>query len=195
MAKERTLEHRLPGEPPLDERAGQAGARFSKIGENIAIAAQASVIHTGWMHSPGHRANILDVDFTALGVGVVEDDEGELYAVEDFSAAVAKLSIDAQEENVSALLSARGLQIANEKMLARQLCADDHASTGHRSMSIVYYEAPDISRLPDQLEQKIRDHKFRKAAVGACEPRESRTGVARYRVAVLLFPPEPAKRK
>src|SRR3977135_3570533 len=64
MAKERTLEHRLPGEPPLDERARQAGARFCKIGENIAIAAQASVIHTGWMHSPGHRANILDVHFT-----------------------------------------------------------------------------------------------------------------------------------
>ena len=91
MAERKRLEHRLPDEPALDQRAAQAGARFSKIGENIAIGRQASTIHTGWMHSPGHRANILEAHFTALGVGVVEED-GELYAVQDFSTAVASLS-------------------------------------------------------------------------------------------------------
>ncbi|HEY4817987.1 MAG TPA: CAP domain-containing protein [Candidatus Acidoferrum sp.] len=195
MAKHEVFQHQLPGELPLDERAAQAGARFSQIGENIAIGAQAPAIHTGWMHSPGHRANILDVHFTALGVGVVEDDEGELYAVEDFSVAVASLGIDAQEEKVAAMLSARGLQLTGDKMLARQLCAEERAPAGRMSMLIVYFEVPDVSRVPEQLEQRIRDGKFQRAAVGACQPRESGTAVARYRIAVLLFPAVAAKRK
>src|SRR5260370_14401585 len=84
MADQNNLAHQLPGELPLDQRAAQAGARFSQVGENIAMGPLARAIHTGWMHSPGHRANILDVHFTALGVGGIED-SGELYAVEDFS--------------------------------------------------------------------------------------------------------------
>src|ERR1700730_4515274 len=111
MARHDNLSHQLPGEPPLDQRAGQAGARFSQVGENIAIGPQAQAIHSGWMHSPGHRANILDVHFTSLGVGVVEDDDGELYAVEDFSVAIASLAVEAQEEKVTALLAAKGLRV------------------------------------------------------------------------------------
>src|SRR5260370_41921764 len=104
MAKQANLSHQLPGELPLDQRAGRAGARFSQVGENIAIGPQAPAIHTGWMHSPVHRANILNVHFTALGVGVIEGD-GELYAVEDFSGAIASLAIEAQEEQVTGLLT------------------------------------------------------------------------------------------
>src|SRR5712664_4744320 len=46
MAKQANLSHQLPGELPLDQRAGQAGARFSQVGENIAIGRQAPAIHT-----------------------------------------------------------------------------------------------------------------------------------------------------
>src|SRR5216684_5557845 len=41
MAEQANLSHQLPGELPLDQRAGQAGARFSQVGENIAIGRQA----------------------------------------------------------------------------------------------------------------------------------------------------------
>jgi uncharacterized protein YkwD len=186
MAEQNSLSHQLPGEPPLDRRAGQAGARFSQVGENIAIGRQPPAIHTRWMHSPGHRANILDVHFTALGVGVIEDD-GELYAVEDFSVAVASLAIEAQEEKVTALLAAKGLRVSSERENARKLCADELAPAGHQSMLILRYEAPDISELPEALERKIRESKYRQAAVGACRPKESATGIARFRITVLLF--------
>lgn len=188
MAKEANLSHQLPGELPLDQRAGQAGARFSQVGENIATGRQAPAIHTGWMHSPGHRANILDVHFTSLGVGVVEDDDGELYAVEDFSVAIASLAVEAQEEKVTALLAAKGLRVTSERENARKLCADDLAPAGHRPVLILRYETPDISELPEPLAQKIRDGKYRDAAVGACEPKESATKIARFRITVLLFP-------
>ncbi|HXN51512.1 MAG TPA: CAP domain-containing protein [Candidatus Acidoferrum sp.] len=186
MAEQENLSHQLPGEPPLDQRAGQAGARFSRVGENIAIGPQAPAIHTGWMHSPGHRANILDVHFTALGVGVIEDN-GELYAVEDFSVAVANLNIEGQEEKVTALLAARGLVVSTEREKARKLCSDELAAAGHRPTLILSYEAPDISELPEALVRKIRDGKYREAAVGACPPKESATGIARFRITVLLF--------
>ena len=189
MAKESDLSHKLPGEPPLPQRAGQAGAGFSKVGENIATGPQAPPIHTGWMHSPGHRANILDVHFTALGVGVVEDN-GQLWAVEDFSVAVAHMNTEAQEEKVTALLAAKGLVVSTERENARKLCSDDLAPPGHRAMLILRYEAPDISELPEALERKIRDGKYREAAVGACQPRESAAGIARFRITVLLFSAE-----
>src|SRR5260370_21438069 len=91
MAKQDDLSHQLPGEPPLAQRAGEAGARFSEIGENIAVGPRVQSIHTVWMHSPGHRANILGVHFTALGAGVIEDN-GQLYAVKAFSTAIPSWS-------------------------------------------------------------------------------------------------------
>ena len=186
MAKQDNLSHQLPGEPPLAQRAGEAGARFSEIGENIAVGPRVQSIHTGWMHSPGHRANILDLHFTALGVGVIEDN-GQLYAVEDFSTAIANMSIEAQEEKVTALLAARGLIVSTGRENARKLCSDDRAPTGHRAMLILRYEASDIGELPETLERQIRDGKYREAAVGACHPKESAIGIARFRITVLLF--------
>jgi len=189
MAKQEDLSHQLPGEPSLAQRAAQAGARFSEVGENIATGSQAPPMHTGWMHSPGHRANILDAHFTALGVGVVEDN-GRFWAVEDFSTAIANINIEAQEEKVTALLAAKGLVVSTEREKARKLCSDDLAPPGHRAMLILRYEAPDISELPEALERTIRDGKYREAAVGACQPKESATGLARFRITVLLFSAE-----
>jgi cysteine-rich secretory family protein len=190
MAKQKTLSHELPGELLLSERAGRAGARFSQVGENIAVGPEIEPIHTGWMRSPGHRANILDAHFTALGVGVIEDD-GELWAVEDFSVAVANLGLEAQEEKVGALLLAKGLELSRENHIARQLCVDEKSVPGaaSHSMLILNYEAPDISKLPEPVEDKIRGnrHRYRKAAVGACSPRDTGSAIPRFRITVVLF--------
>jgi uncharacterized protein YkwD len=50
------------------------GARAWTIGENIAwgsedLATPAEIVD-GWMHSPGHRANILSRDYREIGLGV-----------------------------------------------------------------------------------------------------------------------------
>ncbi len=48
------------------------GYAYLKIGENLALgnfASDADVV-TAWMNSPGHRANILDGQYTEIGVGV-----------------------------------------------------------------------------------------------------------------------------
>lgn len=57
------------GRQPWD-RAAAAGSTRRTIGENIACGQRSPAeVVDGWMHSPGHRANILKPDFTHIGVG------------------------------------------------------------------------------------------------------------------------------
>ena len=44
---------------------------WQKIGENVGYGPDAAAIHNAFMHSSGHRANILDGAYTQIGVGVV----------------------------------------------------------------------------------------------------------------------------
>ncbi|MBP2586673.1 uncharacterized protein YkwD [Streptomyces sp. PvR006] len=61
------------GSQPQD-RIEAAGYTWSRSGENIAKGqADAAAVMDAWMHSPGHRANILDCGFTEIGVGVSTD--------------------------------------------------------------------------------------------------------------------------
>src|SRR6266436_4222505 len=71
MANLNMLEHQLPNESNLEARLAEAGARFSLIAENIAVGANPQIIHSGWMDSPGHRKNILDLRLTSVGIAVV----------------------------------------------------------------------------------------------------------------------------
>lgn len=49
-----------------------AGIRYSYAGENLAGAPTVERAHQALMNSPGHRANILNPNFTHIGIGVVE---------------------------------------------------------------------------------------------------------------------------
>jgi uncharacterized protein YkwD len=95
MAKMNQLSHQFPGEPAMQDRARQAGARFSVIAENVAQGPTASGIHSQWMNSPPHRANLLDPDLNSIGISVVQSGN-MLFAVEDFSTAVPSLTLDEQ---------------------------------------------------------------------------------------------------
>ncbi len=52
------------------EQAGGAMSNISMVGENIAAGySSPEAVVEGWMNSPGHRANILEAEFTHIGVG------------------------------------------------------------------------------------------------------------------------------
>ena len=89
MAAEGPISHRYGGEPDLTERAGQAGAHFSLIEENVAIGPSPAAIHDEWMHSPGHRTNLLNPQVDRVGMAVVAS-RGVLYAVADYAKAVPR---------------------------------------------------------------------------------------------------------
>ena len=186
MAEQDLLEHRLPGEPDLPSRAREAGAGFSHITENIGMAVDGSKFHSGWMQSPGHRANILDKDADSVGIAVAQS-EGELYAVEDFARVVAPLSIEEQEKQVRELLASRGLRLLDLGNDVRKSCELDQNYVGNsKPKYIAHYETPDVSLLPDALEKEIQSHRHKSAAAGACPSKES-SGFTRFRIVVLLF--------
>jgi len=83
MAARNTLGHQLPDEPGLSTRATKAGVRFVWLSENVAEGATAANITDQWMHSPTHRANVLDTDMDTVGIGVAERN-GILFAAADF---------------------------------------------------------------------------------------------------------------
>ncbi|HET9657854.1 MAG TPA: CAP domain-containing protein [Kineosporiaceae bacterium] len=66
------FEHVSPdGRSPLD-RARALGFEGG-VGENLAVGyASAPDVVTGWMESPGHRANILDCRFSLIGVAYLD---------------------------------------------------------------------------------------------------------------------------
>ncbi|MGH4126097.1 MAG: CAP domain-containing protein [Clostridium sp.] len=61
------------------------GITYTAAGENIAMGQQtAASVMNGWMNSPGHKANILSVNFTEIGVGVAKDKSGTIYWTQQF---------------------------------------------------------------------------------------------------------------
>ena len=83
LADNREMSHQFPGEPDLRERLTATTVRFTSAGENVAKADDPDEVHLALMGSPGHRANILGADYTAVGIGVVERD-ARLYVAQDF---------------------------------------------------------------------------------------------------------------
>ncbi|WP_153238099.1 stalk domain-containing protein [Fictibacillus phosphorivorans] len=55
----------------------QFGISYTSAGENIAAGyTTTSAVMTGWMNSPGHKANILSDNFTQIGVGYIKGTTG-----------------------------------------------------------------------------------------------------------------------
>jgi uncharacterized protein YkwD len=185
MAETNNLSHQLPGEPELLARLSASGARFSSIAENIAAGSDTSLIHDGWMHSPGHRANILDPRNTAVGIAVVRG-RTQLFAVQDFSRAVETLDLEQQEKKVSVLLAAHGLKVEDKFSEARKNCDANVGISGVTTMSLIRFDASDLAVLPDGVQKKIEARSFQRAALGAC-PSTGSSGFAHYRIVILLF--------
>ena len=178
------LEHQLPGEPGLEERITGAGARFTFIAENIALGKDSATIHNGWMHSSGHRANILSPRVTSVGIAVVRGTAG-LFAVQDFSQAFANESLEQQEKQVASLLTAKGLHVTGVPDDARKSCDGNVGSLGH-SGALIRFETGNLGEIPPDLEKKIRGEPYRNVAVGACRTPDA-AGFARYKIALLFF--------
>ena len=72
MFKRGYFSHYSPEGKTVADRATSAGIDFLVIGENLAYAPTLESAHKGLMNSEGHRANILSVDFSKIGIGVID---------------------------------------------------------------------------------------------------------------------------
>ena len=187
MVERNDLQHQFAGEADVATRTAQAGAHFRSVAENIAIGPSVAALEREWLHSPRHRANILDPRMNTVGIALVRHD-GQLWVVEDFSQSVEILSPATAERRVVDLLASQGMSNARVSEGARQTCEMEHGSVGGpRPGFIMRWEGSDISRLPDVLVDKLRTGRFRSAAVGVCGSPAAARGFTTYRVAVLLY--------
>lgn len=65
--------HYDPQGHDVGDRLQASGISYQIAGENLALAPTVEIAHTGLMNSPGHRANILEVRFNRIGVGVIDN--------------------------------------------------------------------------------------------------------------------------
>jgi hypothetical protein len=190
MAAEGPISHQYAGEPDVSARAGQAGARFSMIEENVAFGTSLAAVHDGWMHSPGHRKNLLNPAVDRVGVAVVAG-RGGLYAVADYEQAVAALTQDQVEEEVAALVEANGIAVERDPVLARAACAMEQGmpetKQGPQPRFVMRWQGADLTHLPRALVDQLASGAFREAAIGSCPPRNLEGAFTAYRIAVLLY--------
>ena len=87
MARLGRLDHVLSGAqyPRPEDRLAAAGYQWQAYAENIAMGqASPAAAMDSWMHSSGHRANILNAGLTELGIGFARDSAGRPYYVQVF---------------------------------------------------------------------------------------------------------------
>jgi len=88
MARARHLAHVLPkaAYPSAKDRLAAADYRWRTYGENVALGQPgAADVVRSWMHSRGHRTNILNADFSEMGAGYATDTAGRPYYVQVFA--------------------------------------------------------------------------------------------------------------
>jgi uncharacterized protein YkwD len=190
MAAEGPIAHQYKGEADAAGRAGQAGAHFDIVEENVAIGQSAAEIHEAWMRSPGHRSNLLNPEVDRVGVAVVEA-RGVLYAVADYSRGVSALSTQQVEARVAELIRKQSdVQIDRDSAKARAACAVDKGFPGNegaRPGFLMRWQDSELKQLPAALSQKLATGQYHVAAVGSCAPHGEAGSFTTYRVAVALY--------
>lgn len=73
MAKEHFFAHVSPDGTDVRTRLARAGFRYLRAGENLAYAPGPLSAEFAIEQSPGHRGNLLEGDFTSIGIGVALD--------------------------------------------------------------------------------------------------------------------------
>jgi uncharacterized protein YkwD len=192
------LSHQFPGEPVLRARLAHAGARFDAAGENVAESDSVQNAHFELMHSTGHRANLLNSNYNAIGIGIVETPD-RIYVTEDFSHRVPEQTAASVEnlvlQQVNKIRSSRGLAavrsvntpklrvLACEPGITAKTVWHDIEASG----TTVIFTQSDATDLPEPLKKAAADPVAKNVAIGVCYPPESQEGFAMFTGIVVLY--------
>lgn len=87
MVREQRLGHDLKRGDVM-ARAERLGIRVRLIGENVAHADGLGALHRAWVESPSHLTNMLMRAYDRVGIAVVRDGQGHVWATQVFAAGV-----------------------------------------------------------------------------------------------------------
>ena len=149
LAKTGKFAHEADGREPA-ERATEQGYRYCLVAENLALNLDsrgfetrqlAGHVLTGWKESPGHRANLLQVAVTEIGVAVARapDRDPKFISVQLFGRPEA-LKVTFRIENRSGVAGALSLGLP----LAGVTAAGDRDPCGLRAGAAGFRRRADV---------------------------------------------------
>jgi uncharacterized protein YkwD len=197
LAEHGEMSHQFEGEPVLLHRLEASAIRFTSAGENIACADDPDEAHLALMNSPGHRANILNPEYTAVGIGVVEH-ENRLYVTQDF---VRLVPVYSEEEFLQAFTKAlnaeRGKKRLAVLMPRRSTVLHDAACSTRGDAQalpvnlgfageIVVFSLSEPQKLPPQLLERALVSRFHLMNIGVCFRPDAEHGNGNFWVVAAL---------
>ena len=188
MLEARQLSHQFNGEPSLPLRlATTTTLQLDQEAENVALDYDAEHANEHLMLSPPHRANLLNLAYNVVGLGVVRSGD-RLYIVQDFGHALPNYSFAQVKERIAASVNQTRHQ-SSEAELQRhdRLTADDAACSmaqadklGTLSVrklaehaTVLTYTSLHPETLPTAATHAIDSRTLHSFSIGACY---SRTG-------------------
>lgn len=192
------LSHQFDGEPGLLDRVGATGLRFDASGENVAYAPSVEDAHVDLMHSPPHRANILNPQYNTVGVSLMER-HGLVYVTEDFAHSLPTYTEEQfQNEFVAAFNKARAargraaLATHSDSRLHEAACSErfnlrDLANRMTGASDWVVFTSAEPEPLGDEVLQAAADSTFRRMNVGVCFQPRKEHGYAIFRLIAVFF--------
>jgi uncharacterized protein YkwD len=182
MADARQLSHEFGGEPPFYRRLALAGASFDLSGENVAFSQSGERVHRSLMASPPHRANILNRDFTSIGIGVVRTGN-DIWVTQDFTRAFEIPSEqEARNQVIAAFEYARRqaklppVAVVDEPRLQAHACRmaeegelDTQTPLGWSTFrSATAYTKSDLSNIPSTAMKLVTNPAVQRISVAVC---------------------------
>jgi uncharacterized protein YkwD len=173
------LSHQFPGEPSLAERLGATGLRFDASAENVALGPGIEGDHDALMQSAGHRANILDAQYNAIGIGIAAGG-AYLYVAENFAHvfpaysetefrdAVAAAFNRARRANGVAPVSIRSDDRLRESACARGANTERLAQQLPGVADVAAFTISDPEKLAAPMQKAARAASIRSLSLGIC---------------------------
>jgi Cysteine-rich secretory protein family len=113
-------------------------SNWQAVGENVGEGPTVADIHQAFMNSPEHRANILDHDFTQVGVGVTVDGNGIVWVTEDFRQPMSSSSTRSTTTTTHRTTTATTHTTSTRPTATRPAAAPSARSVAPRSHSFVW---------------------------------------------------------
>jgi hypothetical protein len=193
------ISHQFEGEPPLQSRIAVTGLRFDNCAENVARGPDVASIEAQLMKSSGHRANILDADFSAIGIGIVESG-GVLYLAENFARTFRPYSetqfrdalIDtiqhARQANHASELKVIADPAVNQGACSKDADASEKLTSRLKGWgSVILFTASDPTELPRAWKSLAADKTLNRMAIGVCFHPDDHFGFANFSVASVFY--------
>jgi len=204
LARENQLSHQFAGEPPLKQRLARSPLQLDRTGENVAYDVGVEQAHEGLMHSPPHRANLLNTSYNVAGFAVVHEGR-RLYVVQDFAHGVPPRSADQAEKVTIEVVKRMRAQGGQSKMsqlqarhsddlqeaacsMAQQDRLETHSLTRFsRPRYILSYATMQPEVLAPSATKAVEDGRVRSFSLGVCFARTPTYPTGTYWIAMLFY--------